>query len=62
MVVEVNQKTGVWVKALEESAARFVPGSDGAQWVIWSPDSKSLAFRVLDKLLTVRLGQQRPSR
>ena len=31
MVVEVNQKRGVWVRALEERAARFVPGSDGAQ-------------------------------
>ena len=61
MVVEVNQKTGVWVKALEESAARFVPGSDGAQFVIWSPDSKSLAFRVLNKLLRFDLASSAPA-
>jgi serine/threonine protein kinase/Tol biopolymer transport system component len=61
MVVEVNQKTGVWVKALEESTARFVPGSDGAQYVIWSPDSKSLAFRVLDKLLRFDLASSAPA-
>jgi Tol biopolymer transport system component len=60
MVVEVNQKRGVWVRALEESAARFVPGSDGAQWVIWSPDSKSLAFRVLGKILTFDLASSAP--
>ena len=61
MVVEVNQKTGVWVKALEESTARFVPGSDGAQYVIWSPDSKSLAFRVLNKLLRFDLASSAPA-
>jgi hypothetical protein len=60
MVVEVNQKTGVWVKALEESAARFVPGSEGAQFVLWSPDSKSLAFRVLRKLLRFDLASSAP--
>jgi eukaryotic-like serine/threonine-protein kinase len=60
MVVEVNQKTGIWVKALEESAARPVPGSDGAQYVLWSPDSKSLAFRVLDKLLRFDLASSAP--
>jgi eukaryotic-like serine/threonine-protein kinase len=61
MVVEVNQKTGVWVKALEESTARFVPGSDGAQFVLWSPDSKSLAFRVLFKLLRFDLASSAPA-
>jgi serine/threonine protein kinase len=61
MLVEVNQKTGIWVKALEESTARFVPGSDGAQYVIWSPDSKSLAFRVLDKLKRFDLASTAPS-
>jgi eukaryotic-like serine/threonine-protein kinase len=60
MVVEVNQKTGVWVKALEESTARFVPGSDGAQFVLWSPDSKSLAFRVLYSLLRFDLTSSAP--
>ena len=60
MVVEVNQKTGVWVKALE-STARFVPGSDGAQYVLWSPDSKSLAFRVLNKLLRFDLASSAPA-
>ena len=60
MVVEVNQKTGVWVRALEESTARFVPGSDGAQYVIWSPDSNSLAFRVLNKLLKFDLASSAP--
>jgi hypothetical protein len=56
LVVEVNQKRGVWVKALEESAARFVPGSDGAQYVIWSPDS-SRSRSVFSTSPTVRPGQ-----
>jgi Tol biopolymer transport system component/predicted Ser/Thr protein kinase len=60
MVVERNQNTGVWVRALEESAAHFVPGSDGAQYVLWSPDSKSLAFRVLNKLLRFDLASSAP--
>ena len=61
MVVEVNQKTGVWVKELEESTPRFVPGSGGAQYVLWSPDSKSLVFRVLDKLLRFDLASSAPA-
>ena len=60
MVVEVNQKRGVWVKALEESAPRFVPRSDGAQYVIWSPDSKSLAFRGLGNLMRFDVGSSAP--
>ena len=61
MVVEVNQKKGVWVKALEESTARPVPGSDGAEFVLWSPDSKSLAFRVLYKLYRFDLASSAPA-
>ena len=61
MVVEVNQKTGIWIKALEESTARFVPGSDGAEYVLWSPDSKSLAFRVRNKLLRFDLASSDPT-
>jgi predicted Ser/Thr protein kinase len=60
MVVEVNQKTGVWIKALEERTPHFVVGSDGAQFVLWSPDSKSIAFRVLDKLLRFDLRTSAP--
>jgi serine/threonine protein kinase len=61
MVVEVNQRTGIWVRALEESTARLVPGSDGAEFVLWSPDSKSLAFRVLYKLLRFDLASSAPA-
>ena len=61
MVVEVNQKTGIWIKALEESTARFVPESDGAEYVLWSPDSKSLAFRVRNKLLRFDLASSAPT-
>ena len=60
MVVEVNQKTGIWLKGLEESSLHPVPGSEGAQYVIWSPDSKSLAFRVLDKLWRFDLDSSAP--
>ena len=46
MVVEVNQKTGVWVKALEESAPLVAPPDpDGAVFVLWSPTAKSRRVR-----------------
>jgi len=34
----------VWIRDLEEPGARPVKGTDGAEFVVWSPDSRSLAM------------------
>jgi Tol biopolymer transport system component/predicted Ser/Thr protein kinase len=49
-VAAVNGKTGLWVRALDETIARLLPGTEGAADPSWSPDSKSIAFSVGAKL------------
>ena len=59
-VAEVNQVTGVWLRALKDENAVPVTGSRGAEFVIWSPDGKSIAFRVVRQLLRYELGSSAP--
>jgi serine/threonine protein kinase/Tol biopolymer transport system component len=35
---------GLWLRSLESTEARFLPGTEGATFPFWSPDGKSLAF------------------
>jgi hypothetical protein len=46
----VNGKTGLWVRALDETDRRLLPGTEGAGSPFWSPDSKSIGFSAADKL------------
>ncbi len=41
---------GLWVRPLNSSAARELPGTDGANAPFWSPDGKSLGFFASGKL------------
>jgi Tol biopolymer transport system component/predicted Ser/Thr protein kinase len=54
-VAAVSGKTGVWVRALEDRTARFLPGTEGAAAPFWSPDSKSIAFSAVGRLLRIDL-------
>jgi serine/threonine protein kinase/Tol biopolymer transport system component len=36
----------LWLRPLESLAAREIPGTDGAQMIFWSPDSKYVAYFV----------------
>src|SRR5262249_39908596 len=49
-VAAVKGKTGLWVRALDETTARFLPGTERAGNPVWSPDSKSIAFWAEGKL------------
>jgi predicted Ser/Thr protein kinase len=49
-VAAINGKTGLWVRALDETTARPLPGTEGAGDPFWSPDSKSIAFSAAGKL------------
>jgi Tol biopolymer transport system component/tRNA A-37 threonylcarbamoyl transferase component Bud32 len=49
-VAAVNGKIGLWVRALDETTARLLPGTEGASRPSWSPDSKSIAFSAAGRL------------
>jgi Tol biopolymer transport system component len=37
-------KTHLYLRALDEPAARMLPGTEGAQYPFWSPDSRFIAY------------------
>jgi Tol biopolymer transport system component/tRNA A-37 threonylcarbamoyl transferase component Bud32 len=55
-VAAVNGKTGLWVRALDVTTARLLPGTEGAAEPSWSPDSKSVAFAAAGKLQRTELA------
>jgi Tol biopolymer transport system component len=59
-VASVNGKTGLWVRALDDRTARLLPGTEGAGSPFWSPDSKSIAFSAVGKLLRADLAGGSP--
>jgi Tol biopolymer transport system component len=61
-VAVVKGKSGLWVRALDSTSPRLVPGTDGAVRPLWSPDSKSIAFSVGSTLQRIDLARQTPSK
>jgi hypothetical protein len=59
-VASSNGKNRLWVRPLDETAARVIPGTDDAGFPFWSPDSKSIAFGAGDKLQRVELAGGAP--
>jgi Tol biopolymer transport system component/predicted Ser/Thr protein kinase len=55
-VVAVNGKTALWVRALEDTTAHLLPGTEGAGDPFWSPDSKSIGFWATGKLQRIGLA------
>ena len=53
-------KSLIWVRSLGSSAARPLPGTEGAWFPFWSPDAKSIAFAAGDKLKKVSVGGGSP--
>jgi len=41
---------GLWLRSLDSTDARFLPGTEGAVYPFWSPDGKFLAFFAEGKL------------
>ena len=39
-----NGKSGLWVRSLDTTEARLIPGTENAGYPFWSPDGKSLGF------------------
>jgi Tol biopolymer transport system component len=46
----------LWVRSLATLAARQLPGTDGASFPFWSPDSRSIGFFARGKLIKVQLN------
>ena len=43
-------KSQLWIRALESASAQPLPGTEGASYPFWSPDSRSLGFFAEGKL------------
>jgi eukaryotic-like serine/threonine-protein kinase len=46
----------LWVRSLDSTVARELPGTEGAQFPFWSPDSRSLGFFANAKLQRLELA------
>jgi len=46
----IDGKTGLWLRDLDGLSARLLPGTDGASYPFWSPDSRWVAFFADGKL------------
>ena len=49
-------KTALWIRPTNTLEARMLPGTDGAMFPFWSPDSRSVGFFAETKLKTIDLS------
>jgi serine/threonine protein kinase len=56
----VNGGTALWVRPLDGTDARVLPGTDGAYYPFWSPDSKSVAFFTTAEMRSIDLAGGTP--
>jgi Tol biopolymer transport system component len=59
-VADVNGKAMLFVRPLDSSLARMLPGSEGASRPFWSPDSSNIAFATAGKLKRVGVAEAAP--
>jgi hypothetical protein len=52
-VASANGKSGLWIRPIDNTTARLIPGTEAASLPFWSPDNKSIAFFMGDKLQRV---------
>jgi predicted Ser/Thr protein kinase len=59
-VASGNGKGWLWVRPLNGTNARLIPGTEGAGYPFWSPDGKSIAFFTTSKLQRIDLAGGAP--
>jgi tRNA A-37 threonylcarbamoyl transferase component Bud32 len=57
---DADGKTSLWLRAIGELAAKPIPGTQGATFPFWSPDSRFLAFFADGKLQKVDVSGAPP--
>ncbi len=53
-------KSGLWVRPMDATAARLLPGTQGAAYPFWSPDGRSLAYWASGKLWRIDVAGGSP--
>ena len=48
----------LWLRPFQDTAARMLPGTEGASQPFWSPDSRSVAFFSHDRLNAIDIGNE----
>ena len=60
-VAESPRGPKLWVRALDSQAAHELPGTDGAAFPFWSPDSRSIGFFASGKLRRIDIAGGTPT-
>jgi serine/threonine protein kinase len=60
-VASTNGRSGLWLRPLDSTAARLLPGTEGAYSPFWSPDGQSIAFFAEGALRRLDLSGGAPS-
>jgi len=53
---DAQGKHQVWIRALADASSRALPGTDGASYPFWSPDSKAIGFFADGKLKRIAVN------
>src|SRR5262249_44469428 len=53
-------RSQLWLRPIDESSAQPLPGTEGASYPFWSPDSGSVAFFADNKLKRLDIGGGTP--
>jgi Tol biopolymer transport system component len=48
-----TEPAGLWLRALNETTPRLLPGTEGAAYPFWSPDSRSIGFFTQNRMKRV---------
>ncbi len=59
-IAMVGGQTRLWIRSLDSTEPTLVPGTIGAAYPFWSPDSKSVAFLASGKLQRFDLASSTP--
>ena len=56
MIVSEAGRSRLWVRPLDSLDAQPLPGTDGADWPFWSPDSRFIGFNAQGKLKKIAVA------